>query len=64
MDGFLRLVWGVDDEYSRRVAVQNGLEVVIYKPTNFGAYLEAKRAVDLRKTRASQTLRVDAAATR
>lgn len=52
-----RLVWGVDDAYSRAVALNAGLEVVIYRPTNWAAWLAAKREMETRKTRAAVTLR-------
>ncbi len=52
-----RLVWGIDDEFSRRLAVQHGLEVIVYRPSHWTAFLEAKRAAETRKTRPSQTLR-------
>src|SRR5262249_49934265 len=52
-----RLVWAVDDEFSRAVAVKHGLEVVIFRPSNFASWLEAKRATAPRQARPSSTLR-------
>lgn len=38
-----RLVWAVDDAYSRSVAVKHGLEVVIFKPSHLGEWLQVVR---------------------
>lgn len=40
------LVWAVDDPFSRGVAVRAGLQVVIFKPSNFREWIEGKRARD------------------
>lgn len=45
------LVWAVDDEYARRLALQHGLEVAIYKPTFFGEWLSTVRARERRPAR-------------
>lgn len=52
-----RLVWAVDDEFSRAVAVEHGLEVALFRPSNFAAWLEAKRSTAPRQARAASTLR-------
>ena len=52
-----RLVWAVDDQYSRAVAVAAGLEVVLFRPSNFGEWLTAKRAGPQRQSRPSVTFR-------
>ena len=50
-----RLVWAVDDEFSRAVAVEHGLEVALFRPSNFNAWLTAKRASAPRQARAAVT---------
>lgn len=47
------LLWATDDPFSRVVARQAGIQVEIFKPSNFQEFLVAKRA---RETRPARTL--------
>ena len=40
------LLWAVDDAFSRGVAVRAGLQVEIFKPSNFTEWVQGKRARD------------------
>jgi hypothetical protein len=46
------LVWAVDDPFSRAHAIENGLEVRLYRPSFFAEYLATRRE---RERRASRT---------
>jgi len=48
-----RLVWAIDDPFSRTLAVKHGLEVVIFRPSNWREWISVKRA---RESRAAVTL--------
>jgi hypothetical protein len=48
------LVWGVDDPFSRQIAVSSGLAVEIFKPSNWVQFLSVRRLGEARKTRPSQ----------
>lgn len=48
-----RLVWAVDDPFSRSVATRAGLEVVIFRPSNWPEWLRVTRA---REHRGARTL--------
>jgi len=54
------LVWAVDDPYSRMIAVRHGLQVVIYKPSNFGEWIAAVRARERRTPRTGLLVPSDA----
>ena len=50
-----RLVWAVDDQYSRAVAIKAGLEVALFRPSNFSAWLTSKRISAPRQSRPTVT---------
>ena len=52
------LVWGVDDPFSRQVALEHGLVVEIFRPSHWLQFLSVKRARETGAPRASQVLLV------